>query len=62
MLTVMCKCLDNSEFISRLLHSLHSRSPIGAFIQKSNNKPSVKLLRDRVSNAILDFSGKLVLS
>lgn len=57
-LTVMCVCLNSPQLVNTLLCALLNRRSLAIFIQRSSNKPAVKLLHDRISEAISAVSTK----
>ncbi|VDN34575.1 unnamed protein product [Gongylonema pulchrum] len=59
-LTVMCVCLNSPQLVSSLLCALLNRRSLASFIQRSSNKPAVKLLHDRISEAISAASSSAV--
>ncbi|VDN00706.1 unnamed protein product [Thelazia callipaeda] len=51
-LTIMCVCLNSTQLINNLLCALLNKRSLAVFIQRSSNKPAVKLLHDRISEAV----------
>uniref|UniRef100_A0A1I8EC97 Integrator complex subunit 2 n=1 Tax=Wuchereria bancrofti TaxID=6293 RepID=A0A1I8EC97_WUCBA len=55
-LMLICVCLSSAQLINNLLCALLNKRSLAAFIHRSSDKPAVKLLRDRISEAISAFS------
>ncbi|VDO10536.1 unnamed protein product [Brugia timori] len=57
-LMLICVCLSSAQLINNLLCALLNKRSLAAFIHRSSDKPAVKLLRDRISEAISAFSSR----
>ncbi|MCP9257762.1 Integrator complex subunit 2 [Dirofilaria immitis] len=55
-LMLICVCLSSTKLINTLLCALLNKRSLTVFIHRSSDKPAVKLLRDRISEAINAFS------
>ncbi|OZC08644.1 hypothetical protein X798_04325 [Onchocerca flexuosa] len=55
-LMLICVCLNSTKLINNLLCALLNKHSLAVFIHRSSDKPAVKLLRDRISEAINAFS------
>ncbi|VDK84712.1 unnamed protein product [Litomosoides sigmodontis] len=55
-LMLICVCLSSTQLINNLLYALLNKRSLALFIHRSSDKPAVKLLRDRISEAINTFS------
>ncbi|KAL3989274.1 Integrator complex subunit 2 family protein [Acanthocheilonema viteae] len=55
-LMLICVCLNSTQLINNLLCALLNKRSLTVFIHRSSDKPAVKLLRDRISEAIIAFS------
>uniref|UniRef100_A0A8R1TRG6 Integrator complex subunit 2 n=1 Tax=Onchocerca volvulus TaxID=6282 RepID=A0A8R1TRG6_ONCVO len=55
-LMLICVCLSSTKLINNLLCALLNKHSLDVFIHRSSDKPAVKLLRDRISEAINTFS------
>ncbi|VIO88049.1 Uncharacterized protein BM_BM9789 [Brugia malayi] len=59
-LMLICVCLSSAQLINNLLCALLNKRSLAAFIHRSSDKPAVKLLRDRISEAISAFSSSTI--